>query len=422
MVKANAKFNELAATALETQIVTILKSAQVIDGLVDLFGDSFSGYKASVKKYFSQWLDDYDANGIIIQSIIVKMPQVFLTKTNAKLSSVVSEEQILEVASDVVKYLSTLPRNYEILFPLPNIEISSDIFIFENISLILASRDQRELATSLLGKVPLETYLKVQVSGFASHSRIQSAMRSAISILKRIIQIGVTKKIFGRKMKYPTGEVQFDFFKPTQDVLEALIYDVDDTVNPTLRIKLGLGMSSYLSDLTLLTKQDLNSSANANIAASASVENEIQAILSLPTELLISTDSTISDNSASLRSAFEWAFDASADDDNAVGYIKTCIALEASLGEESEEGGITERLADRCAFLLCKTPVDRKITRDRMKQVYRLRSKLVHGVKTSISRDDQEIEFWGRTYLEMVLYMELKALEVWWRKKKSAML
>jgi hypothetical protein len=94
------------------------------------------------------------------------------------------------------------------------------------------------------------------------------------------------------------------------------------------------------------------------------------------------------------------------------------IALEAALGEDNDNDGITERLADRCAFLLHKTPEERKRTRQRMRDIYKLRSKLVHGAKTALSREDDELAMWGGVHLNAVLATELHALEGWWRQKQ----
>jgi hypothetical protein len=59
------------------------------------------------------------------------------------------------------------------------------------------------------------------------------------------------------------------------------------------------------------------------------------------------------------------------------------IALEALLGDEEEEsianGRITDRLADRYAFLVGTTAMDRARRRDGFKRLYKVRGRVVHG-------------------------------------------
>jgi hypothetical protein len=122
--------------------------------------------------------------------------------------------------------------------------------------------------------------------------------------------------------------------------------------------------------------------------------------------------------SESLKNALEWAFDAAADDELVSGCIKTCIALEAALGEDAEEGGgITERLADRYAFLIGNTAEERTKLRANMRAVYQLRSKLVHGKKAAISHKDSATARSSQICLDSVLKIELKALENWAQRK-----
>ncbi len=84
-----------------------------------------------------------------------------------------------------------------------------------------------------------------------------------------------------------------------------------------------------------------------------------------------------------LRSAIEWAFEGEHASEPSASLVESFIALEALLGEEEAEsianGRITDRLADRYAFLVGTTAMDREQKRDAFKKLYKVRGRVVHG-------------------------------------------
>jgi hypothetical protein len=84
-----------------------------------------------------------------------------------------------------------------------------------------------------------------------------------------------------------------------------------------------------------------------------------------------------------LRSAIEWAFEAERAREASASLVESFIALEALLGDEEEEsiasGRITDRLADRYAFLVGTTLMERARARDEFKRLYKVRGRVVHG-------------------------------------------
>jgi hypothetical protein len=94
--------------------------------------------------------------------------------------------------------------------------------------------------------------------------------------------------------------------------------------------------------------------------------------------------------------------------------MKTCIGLEAVIAEQNDELGITEQLADRCAFLLNKTAASRQETRLTMRNIYKLRSKLVHGAAAGLTGSERSLAVEAERTLEKVLSTELKAVMEWY--------
>jgi hypothetical protein len=408
-------FHKQAKLAIEQKLVAALQNAQIRKGLLIVWDSGFDQFRKAVIKHLSAWLDDSDVDRLIANVAATELGEELTARQTDALSNVVSPEKITTIAAKIMQALGDIPRRYEVLFPLPRVTIESDIPLSDVVAIVVATRDLAPDSPLSYGSgfIPPATYLKVRCEGFATHLRSQSAMRDAIAVLKRTIQIGTIKDVFTRSIA-PRGIILAAMLSPpSEEVLQATVYDVIDQSKPPFRVRLGLGMSSYLNSIEIFTQNSGPAHGlKLPVVDASRVEQDVHRILSLPVQLMAEAEAA--DNVRSLRSALEWAFDAAADDEAAASFIKTCIALEAALGEDAEEGSITERLSDRCAFLLNKIPIDRKRTRETMKQIYRLRSKLVHGVKTSLSPEDDRLSTWGKVHLHVVLSTELQALEDWW--------
>jgi len=111
-------------------------------------------------------------------------------------------------------------------------------------------------------------------------------------------------------------------------------------------------------------------------------------------------------------SAIEWGFDGNANPNETMGFIQICIGLEALLGDKDErkdqnQRGLTEKLADRCAYLLGNTPNERKKQADEFKKIYDLRSKLIHGVWPKVTDEQYETIMTAEYLLKCLVYKEL---------------
>lgn len=113
-----------------------------------------------------------------------------------------------------------------------------------------------------------------------------------------------------------------------------------------------------------------------------------------------------------VKSAIEWAFDSAIEDNETVSFLQMCIGLEAILGEETGRESLTETLADRCAYLLATDIEGRKKIRYNFRELYRLRSKLVHGRAMRINDSEKGFLEWGKRVLNCVIIKEMKDLNL----------
>ena len=110
-----------------------------------------------------------------------------------------------------------------------------------------------------------------------------------------------------------------------------------------------------------------------------------------------------------IMSAIEWGFDGSANTNETMGFIQVCIGLEALLGDKNGGGqkSLTDKLADRCAYLLGKTPSERKGFADKFKDLYDLRCELVHGVRPQIAEEHSAQALAAEVLLRQLIFKEI---------------
>ena len=80
-----------------------------------------------------------------------------------------------------------------------------------------------------------------------------------------------------------------------------------------------------------------------------------------------------------LARATRWLFDSRANPDTAMGFMQLAICVEVLLGTSIENEGITKTLSDRCAYLIANSAMERDSLIKEFRDIYQLRSKIVHN-------------------------------------------
>lgn len=91
-----------------------------------------------------------------------------------------------------------------------------------------------------------------------------------------------------------------------------------------------------------------------------------------------------------IRASLEWFGFSLMTDNDTFSFIQATTALEALLGDSDEKEGVTNRLANRLAFLL----MNKKTTRDQLikkfKNIYAVRSSIIHGKERRLNENQKE--------------------------------
>ncbi len=344
-------------------------------------------------------MNEDDLSSILMSKFEKQVPpDVAESNEIFSLKDAMSLEAIEAIAESVVEFLCRMPIAYDIQFPLPTFPTVTD-------EIILSDRVRLVPRTILsgLGRQLEGATISLRANGFARNSLQHSAAKEALSILKVTLRLGALRQTFrqGVRQKPQLPSIlPIDF--ATEVTHFAFIREQDSRTG--VRIKLGTGLSRYLDCLNWVDR------GNGQFP---------ECLQELAPSLDMMYHSDAESNVRTIRRAMEWQFDALIEEDATTRFIKHCIGLEALLAEQSEDMGITEQLADRCAFLLSKTPDERTRRRAMVREVYKLRSKIVHGSVSGLSHKDAVTSRRASNLLESLLTVELDSVNTWWNRRAA---
>jgi len=114
-----------------------------------------------------------------------------------------------------------------------------------------------------------------------------------------------------------------------------------------------------------------------------------------------------------LRLACRWLFDSYATDNELLAYVQAMVCLEIILGDASLIGeiGLGELLRNRCAYLIGKTSKQRaEILRD-FREIYDVRSHIVHRGKSRMTARERELYSTLMWYCKRCIHEEIELLK-----------
>lgn len=390
--------NKAARAAAKKKLLHAFSKSRLVQKVVPVWNDEYKDFKAEIWKSNPSWLRDDDIDTIIVLTYLEDGE-----KSDGLMVEVHTQEFLNKLADKVIDFLAA-PNDYWFHFPMPqisleeSIELSDSVVFYKHTSLVrhtLLIDDATEKASAVL---------KVRGKGYVFAGRTQSAFVDAMTKAKWALQIASLYGYLRRVPKRKAGLLATLGGTEQADIYEAS-WTADKPIHlPVGNVRLALGMSKYLAELAF-TEGEWTKTKSQSLQRYV---GEVFKIIVDPTAL---------DNVKSIRRSLEWAFDAQLDEDEHMRFMKTCIGLEAAISEQNDELGITEQLADRCAFLLNKTAASRQETRETMRKIYKLRSKLVHGAAAGLTGSERSLAVEAERTLEKVLSTELKAVMEWYRER-----
>lgn len=404
--------------ALQKKVVAFFEACEVNGGWPD-FGKILTPLETltqEVQKDYKDTIGMFQIFDLLREKIDQMLSSVEKENQKGALSSLVDVRKFSQAAEEIVDFLITIPRKYYFFFkmlqfsdtPYSFTQITKDIHlvrVFEEETADLYEKIIRKRAGySEAPRIGAGFYLRVQVEGYCDGSD-SNTIEEAMAKFKQYILMGMLSGKF---------ELSHNHWL---DKAHSTVHYVDIN-DPN---KLGeLSISESLSNLMKKVKlreehlkkalepepEDKPKSGFGLLGLGLAGPINPYPMSLQGTKVLESSDSN--PNTASIKNALEWGFDSLASEgDQTMSFMQICIALEAILGIDSKNIGVTERLGDRCAYLVGRNVTERKKIREEFDKFYKVRSHLIHGRSKRLMKDDRDWLYWGRNMLYRVIHKEL---------------
>lgn len=407
-----------ALEKIERHILGSLKNCDISDGwpVFDSFSRHVESLASELLKHKGQWLSVSDAFSIFYDLIYehlrdLKRPN---NEPTGRLVDLVGDDNLLQLAKHLLEFYASIPRSYDVYVAIPKISVDltpvvlSDMFalsIFDNAKDVPGGHTAGLLGLFDNKLQPKKAYLRVTVSGYCNRNLENLTVRTALSRIKIAFQQAIAKKLLTISTGTPAGlGLLGGLTHYSVQKTKLVCVDKSSNTERTVSIELPLEVSKLLESLDLDT-------SNKQLAAALDAKNIDPLLISylrLPALLMASTEP----ESGRVKSAIEWCFDSYATENTTMSFLQTCIGLEALFGDDADNDNLTKTLADRCAYLVGTDIKGRKTIRENFKQLYSIRSKLVHGSATSMASNEKHFLDWGRSILEYSIFKELKHLNL----------
>ena len=380
-------------SAFSNHVVKQKKDLLTINNVIHIL----TKYLVNAVKEINKGIDDKSTNGALIEIMDVKG---------------------IECLSDnIIKFIINLPRVYSIYFPMPSIrlnergfEISDDISVqyFTEEDENVISRNQL-MPNAIMAPYGFESnryYLRIKVSGFTSGAVDDIAFLDALSKLKLLIYLGLANGLFVEKDPHPWTTILTGDDYATR--LNAIGIDSEIPCKIDFSSYLPRQIGKFINRIAINTENQNYREAFSK--GPDSIEDYFKNIHKQTAKLI--SPALNMEEAVQIKTAIEWAFEAKISENDTVSFLQTCIGLEAILGDDAENGPLTAILADRCAYLISASIRDRSKIRAKFRELYQLRSKLVHGRKVRLSSNEKESLHWVETILQDVITTEIGNLKL----------
>ncbi|MCS4233095.1 HEPN domain-containing protein [Stenotrophomonas sp. BIGb0135] len=114
-----------------------------------------------------------------------------------------------------------------------------------------------------------------------------------------------------------------------------------------------------------------------------------------------------------IRLSARWLFDSHCGRDQLLAYVQAAASIEILLGDDDQDAsiGLTTLMANRCAYLIAKTPTARSDIIDAFREIYKIRSKIVHTGKNRLNRHEVSLFHYLQHLIYSVINEEQRHLE-----------
>jgi hypothetical protein len=398
--------NQAQSAALDGYLASLVVSNQLLAEALDPRPEEIFVKKLRSVEPWKSLITDYEVWEFSFRRISCALGKVPIEYSGLVSAAPDGAAIIAELRANLVAYLESLPRTYYAYFPLRNLPaLGGEVRLTRDISLVdtaAAGALEMPLMHAQGGlaqafgiyrpNLELNTrYVRISVEGVGNGILTANAMTRAAALFKHFVFLSLARDVIKDEFSIRLG-------LPHSLPLISR-YELDDDDERT-SIQLPEEFDRYIQRLSYNPDkvqyydfgagQTLLTGTNRVPTNPAEYTSAFKTAFGKPLRfLVIPRDDP---NSVRIKAAIEWWIDAALSQNQTIAFLQYCLGLEALLGEpsdtnnRSQERGITERLADRYAYLLGKTQVSRTDLRNKFREIYNQRGDLVHQRAVNLPR------------------------------------
>jgi hypothetical protein len=327
-----------------------------------------------------------------------------------------------EVASQIVADFCRLPYRYSVWLPMgpkPTIETLADPVSDTNPARIHRIDDtfrakypphptqeppKGGMLMGLLGATPDQQYpevglcVQVDVEGFIDRWGTSFTAASAIERIRAMLGLGLANLVF------KLGPNQSSFFTGFTRGIHRNIFVHRSTDDGSVRydaaFQIDRNFSEVVDSLAEHDPRDVSLDPKTFVRYAEISLDQIRSVFRFGPR----ADRT-------MRAA-RWLFDSYLGSNDLLSFVQAMVAIEIILGdkEASDLVGLTELLANRCAYLLGGTHAERDQILEQMRSIYRVRSQIVHQGKSRLNSEEWQMLHQLRLLCRQLLLKEMELL------------
>jgi len=406
-----------------------LDTLPIRDGWPEIGFPGFEDLTREVLKYKKDWLGYSDVYRIslihIKRSLEGEHPGE--QTLSGQLADLLSESGHKDLIECISQFFISIPRKYLIYLPLPSLagfefeieplELQQGILF--KVSSQVKTLEPQNWLTMALGVPKLDeelsigdSYLCVRVEGYSGGFLGDSATEEALRAFKILLHAGLTTDLFEIDEYRQPQSTDLSYFglgieQPQHRIPKISVKSSDQTggEETVTYTELPIDFTRFVQSIFFHRNNQVLEKAKQGKDALSSF---LIASFKKHASLLGQNTS----EAESIKLAIEWGINSRIVENKTLSFIQICMALESILGDDlEEEQGLTASLADRCAYLLAKGSKARKLARKTFKEIYKLRSNLVHG-RSSRWTDDMDLSrHRAESILDAAIAKELESLK-----------
>jgi hypothetical protein len=407
-----------AIDKIERHIRGSLKNCTVKDNWPEY--ESFSVHVDSLSeeilKHKKAWLYRADVFSIFYDFVYTAFKAAVEVdqKVEGNLWDILGDERSQQLTASLKDYFISIPRTFDIYLPIPEVtkNIPSTIKLSNEISVVSFQDADKVPGGYFRGLMSLDNklevgkvYIKQRMSGHAGNRLENTCVKGSVNNLKIILQQGMFRGLFKLTPEGKAGLGLFGAFTHHQ-IKKSKVVSVDEAFDKprVTTVELPIDVCRLLNNIDI----NWDSEPMTKALERNELDKAITALLIKPVQLIDCQD----EEATRVKAAIKWCFDSYAVENQTLAFLQVCIGLEALLGDTDYSGALTETLADRCSYLVGDNIRGRRTIKNNFKELYEVRSKLVHGNITELDSEQAGYLQWGKSVLEYAILKEMKHLNL----------